>query len=268
MPLSDEQRRRYARNISLPEVGEVGQEKLLASSVLVVGAGGLGSAALSYLAAAGVGHIGIADYDRVELSNLQRQIIHETGDVGRLKAESACDRIEELNPEVSVTLHTEKLDNANAAAIIAPYDIVTDGCDNFVTRFAVNEACHHGKKPLVSAAIRAWEGQLAVFKSYQGAPHPCYRCFVAAAPEDERGCNDAGVMGALAGAMGSLQALEVVKELLGLSAAGSTLMLLNGLTLAARLVQLKRDPACECCGGTKNRLEKKAIEGIRLQGQQ
>jgi adenylyltransferase/sulfurtransferase len=220
--------------------------------VLVVGAGGLGSAALSYLAAAGVGHIGIVDYDRVELSNLQRQILHETADIGRLKTDSAHDRIGELNPDVRIHTHPYKLTKGTAQAIIRSYDVVVDGSDNFATRFAVNDVCHTLKKPLVSAAIRAFSGQLAVFKSYLGAPHPCYRCFVGSTPDDERGCRDVGVIGALAGIMGSLQAMEVIKELLGIgeSLAGS-LWLLDALTLQVRRTKIRRDPHCPCCGAAK-----------------
>lgn len=247
MALTDVQRRRYARNISLTHVGESGQEKLLAARVLVIGAGGLGSASISYLAAAGIGHIGIVDYDRVELSNLQRQILHETGDIGRLKAESARDRIEELNPDVKVSIYMHKLDASNAASLVEQYDIVADGSDNFATRFAVNDACRIAAKPLVSAAIRAWDGQLAVFKSYEGNAQPCYRCFVGALPDDERGCLDAGVLGALAGVMGSLQALEVTKELLGNGGLTGKLLIVNGFTLDMHITQLLRDPACECC---------------------
>lgn len=249
MALSDEQRRRYARNIGLAEIGELGQEKLMRSRVLVVGAGGLGSASISYLAAAGVGHIGIADYDRVELSNLQRQILFEEGDIGRPKAQAAQDRVQELNPQVKVSVHAQKLDAKNTRTLVQQYDIVADGSDNFATRFAVNEACFHAGKTLVSAAIRAWEGQLATFKSYLGPPQPCYRCFVAASPDDERGCNDAGVLGAFAGALGSLQALEVIKELLNIGdSLTGKLLLFDGLTLQSRRVQLTRDPTCACCG--------------------
>jgi adenylyltransferase/sulfurtransferase len=254
MPLSDDQRRRYARNISLAGVGEAGQEKLLRARVLVVGAGGLGSAALAYLAAAGVGHIGIADFDRVELSNLQRQIIHEHNDIGRFKAHSARDRIEELNPNVKVTTHEEKLTAANASSVIKSYDIVSDGCDNFATRFAVNEACHAQRKTLVSAAIRAYDGQLAVFKS-DGITQPCYRCFASGRPDDERGCADVGVIGAIAGIMGSLQALEVIKEILciGESLAGQ-ILLLDSLTLKTRIVRIARDPDCACCGAKRKQV--------------
>ncbi len=247
--LTDEQRRRYARNISLAGVGVAGQERLLASGVLVIGAGGLGSPAISYLAATGVGHLGIADFDRVELSNLQRQTLHENADIGRPKTHSARDRVQELNPDVKISLYEEKITVGNAAAIIRPYDLVLDGSDNFATRFALNDACHKEKKTLVSGAVRAFAGQLAVFKSYLGAPQPCYRCFVSAHPEDERGCADVGVLGALTGVVGSLMALEATKELLGgYASLGGKLLLLEGETLRQRIVTLTRDPHCECCG--------------------
>lgn len=247
--LTDSQLRRYARNISLAGIGVSGQEKLLASRVLVVGAGGLGAPVIAYLAAAGVGHIGIIDYDRVELSNLQRQVLFETGDTGRLKVEAAADRVSELNPEVDIKLYSEKLDNTNARSLVKGYDIVADTCDNFATRFAVNAACHHEKKTLVSGAVRAFDGQLAVFKSYLGGDNPCYRCFVGGDPSDERGCSDVGVLGAFTGVIGSMQAMEAVKELLGIgeSLAGN-LLLLDALTLQSRRTRITRDPYCEVCG--------------------
>jgi adenylyltransferase/sulfurtransferase len=259
MVLSDDQRRRYARNISLVGIGEAGQEKLLSSHVLVAGAGGLGSAVISYLAGAGVGHITIADHDRVELSNLQRQILHETGDIGRLKAESARDRVEEINPDVKVTIHTQKLDNANTGKLIAECDIVADGTDNFATRFAIADACHTMAKPLVSASIRAYDGQLAVFKSYLGAPHACYHCLVGSLPDDERGCSDVGVLGALAGVMGSLQALQVIKELLWIGETmADKLFLLDGKTLATRVANVTRDPQCNFCSAAMKKVARPA----------
>lgn len=246
--LTDHQLRRYARNISLPGIGIAGQERLLAASVLVIGAGGLGSASLAYLAAAGIGHIGIIDHDRVELSNLQRQVLFEQADIGRLKVEAARDRMEELNPDVRVTAYPEKIDPANAEMIIRQYDIIADGSDNFATRLAVNHACHRQMKTLVSAAIRGFDGQLMVFRSYQH-DSPCYRCFAAAPQEDGRGCRDTGVIGALAGMMGSMQALEVIKEITGTepSLAGK-LLVYNALSLHSRIITIAQDPACECCG--------------------
>lgn len=245
--LTDNELRRYARNLSLPQVGQEGQKRLMQASVLVIGAGGLGSAVIPYLAAAGIGHIGIADHDRVELSNLNRQTIYETADIGRSKAQAARDRVQELNPDTRVTVHEEKVDAGNADALVKQYDIVADGSDNFATRFAVNEACFRQKRPLVSAALRAWEGQLAVFKAYENS-QPCYRCFVGAAPDDERGCRDAGVMGAFAGVMGSFQALEVINGILGIGTLMGKLMKVDGLTFVTKTSLVKRDPMCECCG--------------------
>lgn len=245
--LSDTQRRRYARNISLPEMGEEGQKKLAAARIGVVGAGGLGSPLLTYLAAAGVGHIGIADHDRVELSNLQRQILHEDGDIGRLKIESARDRLEELNPECHIALHQERITEKNARDFVKSYDIIADGSDNFATRFAVSDACALESKPLVTAALRGWDGQLAVFKSYLGTDYPCYRCFVSASPDDERGCRDIGVIGAFAGVLGSMQALEVIKEILNIGTLTSKLFSLNGLTFVTKSSLVLREPACHSC---------------------
>jgi adenylyltransferase/sulfurtransferase len=247
--LTESQLRRYARNISLEKIGRAGQEKLLGARALVVGAGGLGAPLISYLAAAGVGHIGILDYDRVELSNLQRQILFETGDIGRPKTDAARDRVSELNPDVHVEIYTEKLDDKNARTFVKNYDIVADTSDNFATRFAVNTACHNERKTLVSGAVRGFDGQLAVFKSYQGGDNPCYRCFVGSNPDDERGCSDIGVLGAFCGVIGSMQGLEVIKELLGIgeSLAGN-LLLLDALTMQFRKTQIVRDPKCECCG--------------------
>lgn len=244
--LTDEEQRRYIRNTTLPQVGAAGQKRLMQASVFVIGAGGLGSAVIPYLAAAGIGHIGIADYDRVELSNLNRQTIYETGDIGRSKAQAARDRAQELNPDTRVTVHEERVESGNADALVKAYDIVADGSDNFATRFAVNEACFRQKKPLVTAALRAWEGQLAVFKSYENE-QPCYRCFVGAAPDDERGCRDAGVMGAFAGVMGSFQALEVIKEILGIGTLTGKLMKVDGLSFVTKTSLVKRDPMCQCC---------------------
>lgn len=241
--------RRYARHIVLPQIGRQGQEKLLASSALVVGAGGLGSAALGYLAAAGVGRLGIVEPDRVELSNLQRQLLFEDSDAGRLKAEAARDRLQEINPGCRVDIFTTRLDAANARALIRDYSIVIDGSDNFATRFAVHDACFHEKKTLISAAISGFSAQLSTFKAYLGAPHPCYRCFVSVTPEREADCAQEGIVGPLAGMAGSMQALEAIKELLaiGESLSGS-LLVMDMLQLQLRKTALARDPSCPLCG--------------------
>lgn len=244
MPLNPDQLRRYARHIVLPELGQAGQEKLLASSVLVIGAGGLGSSAIAYLAAAGIGRIAIVEPDRVELSNLQRQILFETADIGRPKLEAARDRIEEVNPDCKIDIFSERFDEENGAALVRDVDLVIDGSDNFATRFAASDICLREKKPLISAAISGFAAQLSTFKPYLGDPHPCYRCLVPAAPEREITCEQEGIIGPLAGVMGSLQALEAIKELLGLGTLSGKLWVMEALTMQTRLIELPRDKAC------------------------
>jgi adenylyltransferase/sulfurtransferase len=248
-PIEDTQRlRRYARHLVLPEIGEAGQQKLLASHALVVGAGGLGSAALGHLAAAGVGRLTIVEHDRVELSNLQRQLLFETADIGRGKAEAARDRLEEMNPDCKIKVVADKLTAANARALIKNVDIVLDGSDNFDTRFAVSEACLREKKPLISAAISSFDAQLSTFKPYLGGEHPCYRCLVPQAPKRERSCAQEGIIGPLAGVMGSLQALEAIKELLGIGQSLSgQLLIMDTLSMQLRKSALPRDEACPHC---------------------
>lgn len=229
-----DQQRRYARQIMLPEIGEAGQQALLNARVLVIGAGGLGSSLISYLAAAGIGTLGIVDPDRVELSNLARQILHETGDIGRLKVESAEDRVAEINPEVNVEMHAFAVDAANAEALIAQYDAIADGCDNFATRFAVNDACVKLGKPLVSAAIAGWQGQLMTV--LPGGPN--YRDLVHPAAPEANTCRESGVIGPLAGIMGSAQALEVVRVILGRPTCAGRVQLYDGLKNDWRSVAL------------------------------
>jgi adenylyltransferase/sulfurtransferase len=233
----------------LKEMGGVGQAKLLQSRVLVVGAGGLGSPLLLYLAAAGVGTIGIVDHDRVDLSNLQRQIIHASDRIGTAKVASAAAAITALNPDVQVIAHEHRLDERNALDLVAGYDIVADGCDNFHTRYLVNDACFFAKKTLVSAAILQFDGQLSTFKTDSGGP--CYRCLYPAEPPAHMApsCSSAGVLGALAGTLGSLQATEVVKELLGIgdSLAGQ-LLLYEALSATFRKLRFKRRADCALCG--------------------
>ncbi len=258
MAISDQQVERYARHILLPEIGGAGQVKLLNSSVLVVGGGGLGAPVIQYLAAAGVGTIGIVDDDEVDLSNLQRQIIHTTDRVGVKKVESARLSVAALNPDVTVNALDCRLTADNAGEIISGYDIVADGCDNFTTRFMVNDACHLLGKTLVSGAILRFDGQLSTFKSHdktgaeeQEHGYPCYRCLYPAPPPPDLvpTCAEAGVLGALCGIIGSLQAAEVVKELTGAgeSLAGS-LLIFDGLRTEFRKVKIKPDPACKLCG--------------------
>jgi len=241
--LTLDQQRRYARQIMLPEIGAAGQEKILRARVLVIGAGGLGSALISYLAAAGVGHLGIVDHDRVELSNLARQILHEGGDIGRLKVESARDRVAELNPDCAVETYPFALDETNARALIAQYDVIADGCDNFATRFAVNAACVALGKPLVSAAIAGFDGQ--VMSVLPG--HACYQCVVSPEAPEANTCRESGVIGPLAGVMGSCQALEVLRTILGIPALAGKMAIFDGRTHAQRLVKITRDAQCPIC---------------------
>jgi adenylyltransferase/sulfurtransferase len=247
MEFSEDQIRRYARHIILPEVGGVGQARLLRARVLVVGAGGLGSPLILYLAAAGVGTIGVVDDDRVDLTNLQRQVIHTTGRIGLTKADSAVAAAAEINPDVTVVPHRLRLDATNILDLIAGYDIVADGTDNFPTRFLINDACRLAGKTLVSAAVLRFDGQLATFK----APGPCYRCLYHDVPPEDAipSCAQAGVLGAMAGVMGSLQATEVLKEILGIgdSLSGS-LLVIDALSTTFRKIRLKPDPACPLCG--------------------
>lgn len=251
MEFSEEQIERYARHIILPEVGGEGQAKLLQSRVLVVGAGGLGSPLLLYLAAAGTGTLGVVDDDFVDLSNLQRQVIHGTGRIGAAKVESARETLGEINPEVTLVTHQTRLTAENALELIADYDLVADGSDNFATRFLVNDACYLAKTPLVAAALLRFEGQISTFKAYLGGEEPCYRCIFREPPPPGLipTCAEGGVLGAVAGAMGSIQAVEVIKELLGIgeSLSGS-LVLYDALTTTFRKIKVKPDPECPLCG--------------------
>lgn len=217
--LSPEELERYARHIVLREIGGPGQQKLNAARVLVVGAGGLGSPALLYLAAAGVGTLGIVDDDRVSLSNLQRQVVHRTDDVGRAKTLSAADAVKRVNPHVVVEQHNERLTDENAQALIARYDVVLDGSDNFATRYLVSDAAFRAKRPLVMGWLGTMDGALTTLRPYDkahdGQQNPTYRCLFAEAPPDGTipACEEAGVLGALAGVVGSLMALEAVREI-------------------------------------------------------
>ena len=219
--LSSEEIERYARHIVLHGVGGPGQQKLKAARVLAIGAGGLGSPLIQYLAAAGVGEIGIVDDDAVSLSNLQRQVLHGTPDIGRLKVESAADAIARLNPHVKISAHALRLDAQNARALVRDYDLVADGSDNFATRYAVSDACFHERKPLVTAAVGAFDGSLTTLRPFErdasGRPNPTYRCLFPEAPPAGAipACAEAGVLGALTGVLGAMMALEVVREITG-----------------------------------------------------
>ncbi len=245
---TNEQINRYSRHILLPEVGGTGQQKINDASVFLVGAGGLGSPCGYYLAAAGVGHIGIADHDVVDLSNLQRQILHSTADIGRHKAISAKETMQALNPDVKVTPYTEGLNSDNILNIIKDYDIIVDGCDNFPTRYLVNDACVFLNKPLVSAAVFRFDGQLSVFIAHKG---PCYRCLYETPPPPGLvpTCQEAGVLGVLPGLLGILQATEVLKYILneGDLLVGE-LLVINVLDMSFRKVKVPRNKACPVCG--------------------
>tara|TARA_R110002072_G_scaffold98992_1_gene217811 strand:+ start:3994 stop:4788 length:795 start_codon:yes stop_codon:yes gene_type:complete len=253
MDFTEDQIQRYARHIVLPEVGGTGQEKLLNARVLVIGAGGLGSPLLMYLAAAGIGTLGVVDDDVVDLSNLQRQIIHGTGNIGTAKVESAGAAVAEINPEIAFVPHRARLTAANVDDLIGQYDLVADGSDNFETRFLVNDACHLAGKTLVSATILRFEGQVATFRSGHGQGDPCYRCLYREAPPPGLvpSCSEGGVLGALAGAVGALQAVEVLKEIMGIgeSLAG-WLMIYDALSSDVHKMKLPRDAGCPLCGDT------------------
>lgn len=251
MKLTDDQMDRYARHIILREVGGTGQKKLLQSKILIVGAGGLGSPLILYLAAAGVGTIGVIDDDDVDLSNLQRQIAHGTQDIGRPKVQSALETVANINPDVKIIPYAERLTSENVDRIFADYDLIADGSDNFNTRFLINDACFFLKKTLVSAAMLQFEGQLSTYKAHEGGGNPCYRCIFPSPPPPDvaQTCGEAGVLGALAGAMGSLQGIEVLKELLGIgeSLSGS-LLIYDALYTEFRKVKVRPDPECSLCG--------------------
>jgi adenylyltransferase/sulfurtransferase len=250
-PLGTDEVRRYARHLVLGEVGLGGQRRLKDARILVVGAGGLGSPAALYLAAAGVGTLGLIDPDAVDLSNLQRQVIHGTPDVGRPKLASAADRIGALNPHVVVEPYPVMLDGGNAGDILPRYDVVVDGSDNFPTRYLVNDACVRFGIPLVYGSILRWEGQVSLFAD--GPEGPCYRCLFREPPPAELvpSCAEAGVFGALPGVVGSMQALEAIKRVLGVGTSlRGRLLLFDALEVSWREVRVRRDPECPACGDT------------------
>lgn len=246
--LGADQLERYKRHLLLDGVGPEGQAKLLASSVLIIGAGGLGSPAALYLAAAGVGRIGLVDFDRVEASNLQRQILYATNDVGARKIGAAVNRLSALNPDVVVTPHEVKLEAANAHEIFAPYDVVLDGTDTFPSRYLASDVCVWQKKPLVSGSVMRFEGQVAVFDATRG---PCYRCLFPEPPPPELApnCAEAGVLGVLPGVIGVLQATEVLKLLLGSGdPLVGRLLVYDALAMEFKTFRIPKDPACAVCG--------------------
>jgi adenylyltransferase/sulfurtransferase len=240
--------RRYSRHLIIPDVGMTGQKRLKNAKVLCVGAGGLGSPALLYLAAAGVGTLGVIDFDVVDESNLQRQIIHGQSDVGRSKAESARDSILELNPNVNVVLHEERLDSDNALRIFGPYDLIVDGTDNFATRYLVNDACVLLGKPYVWGSIYRFDGQASVFWAEHG---PCYRCLYPEPPPPGMvpSCAEGGVLGVLCASIGSIQVNEAIKLIAGIGdPLVGRLMIYDALEMSYRKLQVKKDPECPVCG--------------------
>jgi len=249
MELSNEEIRRYSRHLILPEVGLAGQKRIKATSVLCIGAGGLGSPIAMYLAAAGVGRLGLVDFDTVDFSNLQRQILHSTEDVGRPKSDSARETIRSLNPGVEVTLHNVRLSSENALDIIRQYDIVVDGTDNFPTRYLTNDACVLLKKPNVYGSIFRFEGQASVFAPHLGGP--CYRCLYPEPPPPGMvpSCAEGGVLGVLPGIVGCIQATEILKLALGKGdSLIGRLVLFNALDMKFKELRLRRDPQCPLCG--------------------
>lgn len=250
MEFTEEQIKRYARHIILPEVGGEGQIKLLSSKVLLIGAGGLGAPCGYYLGAAGIGTLGIVDFDTVDLSNLQRQIWHGTADVGRYKVDSAKDSIARINPDVNVVTYKEKISSENIKGLIKDYDVIIDATDNFPTRYLINDACHFMRKPLVYGSIFRFDGQATVFLPEEG---PCYRCLFPTPPPPGLvpSCQEAGVLGVLPGVIGAIQANEAIKIVLGV---GQTLngrfLIYDALDMKFTEMKLRKDKTCPLCGET------------------
>jgi len=245
--LTPDQVKRYSRHIIMGDVGSKGQRALMGAKALIIGAGGLGSPSAIYLSLAGVGTVGIVDFDVVELSNLQRQVLHHTADVGRPKVQSAVDNIKAYNPDVNVVVHETRLEADNAMEIISQYDLVINGADNFATRYLVNDACYLLNKPLVDGSILIFDGQATVFLPGEG----CYRCLFPSPPPPGMvpNCAEAGVLGALTGLVGSIQATEALKYFLGIGESlSSRLLLIDALSMTFREVRLKRNPDCPLCG--------------------
>ncbi len=251
LDFSEDEIARYSRHILLPDVGGIGQAKLRDAKVLLVGAGGLGSPLVLYLAAAGIGTIGLVDDDLVDLSNLQRQVAHTTAALGQPKVKSAAAAALAINPNVRIIGHQTRLAADNVLGIIAQYDIICDGTDNFPTRFLLADACVLGRRTLVSAAVLRFEGQLAIFKPHAGPACPCYRCLFPTPPPEGLvpSCAEAGVLGAVTGVMGTLQATEVLKEILGIGETmAGRLLIWDALATRFRTIRLPRDPHCASCG--------------------
>src|SRR5579883_373189 len=263
--LSPEEIERYARHIVLHGVGGPGQQKLKSERVLVVGAGGLGSPLIQYLAAAGAGEIGVVDDDEVSLSNLQRQVLHGTPDIGRAKVDSASSAIKRLNPHVKATPLRARLTESNARDMVRAFDIVADGSDNFATRYAVSDACFYERRPLVTAAVGAFDGSLTVLRPYEksssGEPNPTYRCLYPEPPPEGSvpPCSEAGVLGALTGILGAMMALEVIREIVGFGEGLiGKLLLVDALNMRFETVRYRWDPANPLSGMAALRAEEKA----------
>lgn len=250
MSLSPEERDRYLRHLLLREVGGQGQRALKAAKVLVIGAGGLGCPILQYLTMAGIGTIGICDADTVSLSNLQRQTLYTTDDVGKLKVDRAVARLSQMNPHVIFHQHPVYLTEENAADLIAPYDLIIEGLDRYAPRYVLNKACLEAGKPFLSAAIGRFDGQVALFAPGQD-DHPCYACLVPAAPDDEALCETEGVLGAVPGVVGSLAAMEAIKLICRIAPSlHNTLLIYQGFEGTIRRVTVPKDPGCPVCGVT------------------
>lgn len=250
MSLTDEELDRYARHIVLRDIGGAGQLKIRAAHMLVIGAGGIGSPVIQYLAAAGIGAMTIVDDDVVSLSNLQRQVLFATADIGKPKAELAAARVRALNPGVNVTVIPTRVTRENAASLLDGMDVVIDGSDNFATRLAIADAANAAHVPLVSAAIGQFHGQIGTFRGWE-ADKPCYRCFVGDAhdAEDCDSCSDVGVLGAMVGMMGSMAAMEAIRVVTGFGQdQAGKLQIIDGLELTMRAIRLPKDPACSTCG--------------------
>ena len=246
--MNDHELLRYSKQIMLPQIDIEGQQKINDSKMLIIGMGGLGSPTALYLAAAGVGHIVIADFDQVELSNLQRQIIHSTSDIGDDKVNSAKAKLLELNPNITVTVANEIMHSDNLASLIKDVDIVLDGTDNFESRFEINKACVECHKPLISAAVIRFEGQISVFKGYE-VDQPCYQCLYSEQGNGRESCVENGVLAPVAGLVGTIQALQAIKVLLGLGEQlCGELLLIDGLDLSFRKVKIVKDSDCPICG--------------------
>jgi len=246
--MNDHELLRYSKQIMLPQIDIEGQQKINDSTILIIGMGGLGSPTALYLAATGVGHIIIADFDQVELSNLQRQIIHSTSDIGDDKVNSAKSKLLELNPNITVTVVNEIMHSDNLASLIQDVDIVLDGTDNFESRFEINKACVEHHKPLISAAVIRFEGQISVFKGYE-VEQPCYQCLYSEQGDGRESCVENGVLAPVAGLVGTIQALQAIKVLLGLGEQlCGELLLIDGLDLSFRKVKIVKDSECPICG--------------------